>query len=50
MPETKPARKQNTGEPPPPPKDLRIEWESENIEIEGRKPTLEEIEEDAGDY
>jgi len=28
------------------PEDLRKEWSEEDIEIEGRKPDLEEIEED----
>ncbi|HYA15934.1 MAG TPA: hypothetical protein VEF06_00640 [Bryobacteraceae bacterium] len=44
------GKKKKRGEKDPPPRDLRVEWENENIEIEGRKPTLEEIEEDSGDY
>ena len=32
-----------------PPSDLRVEWQNENVEIEDRKPTLEEDEEDTGD-
>lgn len=34
---------------PPDPDDLRVEWEKEDIEIEGRKPTMEEAEEDTGE-
>ncbi len=30
----------------PPPDDLRVEWEKEDIENEGRKPDLDEVEED----
>ena len=36
--------------PPLPADDLRPEWEKENREIEDRKPTLSEIEEDTTDF
>ena len=32
-----------------PPKDLREEWEEENIDLENREPNLEEIEEDSSE-
>ena len=34
---------------PPNPQDPRIEWEKENIEIEGRKPDMEEAEGDTSE-
>jgi hypothetical protein len=33
-----------------PPEDPRVGWEQEDIEMENRKPTMEEIEEDTGDF
>jgi hypothetical protein len=36
--------------PPLPADDLRPEWEKENREIEDRKPSLSEIEEDTTDF
>jgi hypothetical protein len=33
-----------------PPEDPRIGWEKEDIEMENRKPTMEETEEDTGDF
>ena len=40
----KPVEKQK--ENPEPPADLRVEWENEDIELENRKPSLAEDEED----
>ena len=35
--------------PPLPADDLRPEWQKENLEIEDRKPSLSEIEEDTSE-
>jgi len=42
-------KKKNESPDSAPPDDLREEWQEEDREIEGRKPTLEEIEEDPSD-
>ena len=36
-------------ENPEPPEDLRVDWENEDIELENRKPTLAEDEEDTSE-
>ncbi len=42
----KPSEKRK--DPPAPLEDLPLEWQEEDIVNEGRKPNLEEIEEDTG--
>ncbi len=41
-----PARVNNVESEENPPADPRVEWEDENIEIEGRDPSLDELDED----
>jgi hypothetical protein len=47
-PDDKKSGKRKDGSPEPL-EDLRSEWVKEDVEQEGRKPSLEEIEEDASE-
>jgi hypothetical protein len=49
MPDDKTVKKIVKKSPPEPLEDLPSEWQKEDVEIEGRKPDLGEIEEDASE-